>query len=182
MHRGLRVLAISMVVTIAACGGGASGGSPSSNGIRSSAPTAPAGASPSSVPTTAGLADACAMLTAVEVGGLLKVSSTINLAPNNGDTGDVIYCVYTVGGHPVLATSYKRSGGATAFGGWKSNTGVQDVTGIGDDAVWIPTSSTLYILKGNVLASIDASGATTLTPDARLILAKAAGALVAGRI
>jgi hypothetical protein len=160
-------------------GGGLSVGGPRGNQTAAppSAPASPSAAAPSPTPEV-GVAVACDLVTADELAAALSLSSTVNPDPNiQGSNGDVNYCVYRAGGREVMGTSYRKDGGGPVFAAWKSNAGVQPVAGLGDEAVWDPTQSILYILKGSRLVSLDGMS-TPLTLEA----AKAIGAIAADRM
>lgn len=153
---------------------GAPGGSPTT---APSASPAPSSAAPS--PTfDLGVARACDLVTAAELATALNLSSTVTPDPNiSGSNGDVNYCIYRTAGADVLGTSYRKNGGAAVFESWKSNSGVQPVSGLGDEAIWDPTQATLFILKGSSLVSIE-GGSTPLT----LEVASAVGTIAVTRM
>ena len=62
----------------------------------------------------------------------------------------------------------------------EEGTGVEAVSGLGDDAVWYPAKTTLYILKGDRLVTIMPMGGPD--PTLTLEVAKAIGAIVVTRL
>lgn len=143
---------------------------------------------PTPVPSqSVGVAGACDLMTPVEAGNAMHVSlgvtarSQINLnmevdvAPYPGGT-----CVFLTGHTPLFALAYDKENGASTFATWKETTHGEAVPGLGDDALWNRTQTTLYIVKGNRLVTIEPLGG----PDPRLTLdiAKAIGAIVVTRM
>ena len=167
---GLRFLGIGGGSSV-----GAPGGSPTAAPSSASSVPSSAAQSPSSSPTV-GVAGACDLVTVHEVATALGLSSTVTADPNiSGSNGDVNYCRYSSAGAEVLGTSYRKNGGGPVFDAWKSNAGVQPVSGLGDQAIWDPTQKTLFILKGSSLVSIE-GGSKPLT------ILQAVGMFAAGRM
>ena len=171
------VLVIGLVgFRLLGTGGGPSvgvpGGSSTSPSSASPAPSSPAPSQSLAI----GVVRACDLVTADELATALGLSSTVTPDPNiSGSNADVNYCIYRASGAEVLGTSYRKSGGGPVFDAYKSNAGVQPVSGLGDEAIWDPTQKTLFILKGASLYSIDGGS----TPLDRL---KAVGAIAVGRL
>ena len=90
------------------------------------------------------------------------------------------YCLYTaVSAGELVVLSYEKEGGTETFATWKTQTGMQAVSGLGDEALWDPTQTTLFIQKGSRLVSISAGDGA---PPMTLETAKAVGAIVVGRM
>src|SRR6478672_9520249 len=185
MNGSLRIAAaVAAVIVIGLVGlrllgtGGPSVGAPGGSSTTPSS-ASPASSSPAPSPSSslaAGVVGACDLVTADELASALGLSSTVTPDPNiNGNNGDVNYCIYRSAGTEVLGASYRKSGGGPVFDAWKSNAGVQAVSGLGDAALWDPTQKTLFILKGASVYSIDGGS----TPLDRL---KAVGAIAVGRM
>jgi hypothetical protein len=80
-----------------------------------------------------------------------------------------------------MHVAYTNPGGLAAFDLVRNAPGVQIVADIGTDAVYDPSTATLYVAKGDALVAIKA-GTSNQTDAARLALEKPFGRLVAGRI
>ena len=188
-----RSSALAMLLLLAAaCGGGSAatngpGAAGATNGPTEAAsqeagtPTDAADATPGDTQSGGGgggASDACALVTAEEAGTILGQSGvTTELTP-----GDFSYCFYRdATGGAIGATSYTAHGGATSFAAWKGGSGAQPVDGIGDDAVFDPSSATLFILKGDAIMGITA-GIGSDAEAQRLDWAKQFGAIAADRM
>ena len=182
------ILLASLLLSLAACGGNASTGSAPTPGptqaTATDSPSTAATEGPDATPaeTTSGGGggggDACELVTAEEAGTILGVNGvTTELTP-----GDFSYCIYRdAAGDATGASSYTARGGAAIFGVWKSGAGVQDIDGIGDDAVFDPSSATLFVSKGDAVFGISA-GISSDSEAQRLEWAKEFGAIAAGRM
>jgi hypothetical protein len=159
----------------------------------SPSPAAPsASPSPTAVPSSSvgvGVAGACDLMTTDEAGRALHISSLVtaeSLLSISGNLGEVApstvptgFCSFRSGDTSLFVVRYEKGTGADAFAIWKKATGVEAVSGLGDDAAWAPAKTTLYILKGDRLVTIMPMGGTpTLTLEA----AKAIGAIVVTRM
>lgn len=190
----------SLALVLAACGGGSGGpsGGASSGPTQGASTQGPTDANPTDAPESQGAptggpdatpgdsntggggggGDACTLVTADEAGGILGVSGvTVDLTP-----GDFSYCFYRESsGDAVAATAYTKRGGSSSFAIWKAGAGVQQIDGIGDDAVFDPASATLFVLKGDAIYSITAGISSDSEAD-RLGWAKQFGQTAAGRM
>ena len=147
-------------------------GGPAASPTQSASP-----ASPSASP--AGVTRACDLLTTTEVGAALNLTSKVTAGLGDINLGELDYCSYRSGGGEVLGVSYRNRGGGPVFDVWSGGTGVQAVPGLGDNAVWDPAQTTLFILKEDRLVSITGGERSTpITLDA----AKAVGAVLVGRM
>lgn len=191
-RRPLLAMATTVALLLAACGGAAT--APATAPAAASPVQPEASAAPSSAVATEGpvatpaessgggvvgaQTDACALVSADEAGGILGATgATAELTP-----GDFSYCMYrTATGDIIAATSFTARGGRDVFKAWDSGSGVQPVDGIGDDAVFDPSSATLFVIKGEAIYGVTAGIGSD--PEAqRLEWAKAFAALAAGRI
>jgi len=184
---------LAALLSLAACGGGSTNptGSPASAGSTqtvvsgepsSGSPTDEPGATPAETTTGGGggggAPDACALVTADEAAGILGIEGvTTELTP-----GDFSYCFYSdAAGDLIAASSYTARGGHAAFDIWKAGAGVQEIDGIGDDAVFDPSSATLFVSKSDALLGMTAGIGTD--PEAqRLDWARQFGQIAAGRM
>jgi len=174
----LSLLLAGVFVIAVACGGNSEPGPSATTGSASSPPASTAAPKETSAATTApaktggaSSPEACALITTDEVGRIMGAAGvrTELLA------GDPSYCTYRDGaGSIVAATTYMRSGAATAFQALSS--GSQPVSGLGERAQWEPNSATLQILKGGTVLAITAGDGRMAAPQ-RQDLAKQLGAV-----
>ena len=139
-------------------------------------PTAVPGASPAPTVSDA----ACRLIKTTEAATAGDFPDVGTIAHPSG-TGTVTSCSYTENMNPIMTTEYTSSGGKAAFDLVKQRPGVQTVADIGTDAVFDPTTATLYVSKGDALWSIVA-GTFGQTPAARLAIESPFGKLAAGRM
>lgn len=82
------------------------------------------------------------------------------------DPNDPTYCVWATEGEPAIQVVLSLSGPAyaegnrTSFDGHAKKQGAETVTGLGEKAVWVPSDSTLYVLKSDRLILVLALGST----------------------
>ena len=143
--------------------------------------------SPTSAPSSSvGVAGACDLMTPDEAGNTLHVTadvsarSLLHLDPDSVSPIPSGLCEFHAGQTSLFVLRYETGTGADAFAGWKESTGVEAVSGLGDDAVWDPAKTTLYILKGDRLVTI--MPLTGPDPTLTLEAAKAIGAIVVTRM
>jgi hypothetical protein len=74
-----------------------------------------------------------------------------------------------------------KRGGSGAFSLWKAGAGVQQINGLGDDAVFDPASATLLVLNGDAIVSITA-GDGTEDEAQRITWARALAEIALGRM
>jgi hypothetical protein len=174
IHRAPAIALVVVAVLVAACGGGGTTSSGPSQAASSNpsqgastepstaasaaaseaAPSASAAASPAaSQGGGTSVGDACELVTAAEAAQIMGLASTTTMAT----PGDVSYCLYgDPSGGAAAATSFMSRGGSGAFTVWKTSAGVQQIDGLGDDAVFDPSSATLLMLKGDAIFSVSA--------------------------
>jgi hypothetical protein len=158
---------------------------PSSDGGSSAEPAASATAAASAGGAATG---ACELITAEEVAGVVGFAVS-------ADANDPATCIYEVPDTHAIAVLVQvaRNGAVTTFGTFKGNPEATAVTGLGDEAVWLPgyAAVELHVLKGDALLSLAVgtlSGVpidefpSDITPDRLLDLAKKLGALAVARI
>jgi hypothetical protein len=93
--------------------------------------------------------------------------------------GAVTTCVYSNGGGDIiLRLTYTNPGGRAAFDAGKAAAGMQSVAGVGTEAVFDPTTETMYVVKGDSLVALVSGLFVTDRVATETQLAK----LVAGRI
>jgi hypothetical protein len=186
---------LTLALFIAACGGGTASSSaptdtgasqgPSSQAPSSEAPgaTPTEGAAETPAPSQDGggstAADACALVTADEAGSALGATGEV---VGMNTPGDVSFCIYNDGaGDANLASSWMKRGGSGSFAIWKAGAGVQEIDGLGDDAVWDPSSATLLVLKGDAIFTVSAGDSETDEAQ-RLDWSKAIAEIAVGRM
>jgi hypothetical protein len=181
------------VLALAACTG--SGGSDPSTGPGSATPatpsTAPASATTSEAPTSAaptagastgagGAGEACDLLTADEIGTVIGTS----IASTESVAGEPSYCQYLdADGMPQVATSYARQAQEFAWQMWAQEDGAVQVDVPGAEAVFSPSTETVYLRKGDAIVGVTAGLGAGATPtDQRRAWATELAAIVATRM
>lgn len=187
-----RIAATSLLALlfVAACGGGASSppgddtqptDPPASQAATDGAPTDGPDATPGETPTGGGgstAGSACELATADEIGAVVGATLSVSM----DSPGDVSYCIYgDSAGSGLVATSLMARGGSAAFGIWKTGAGVQQVDGLGDDAVFDPSTATLLVLKGDAVFTVTA-GEGTEAEAQRLSWSEAIAEIAIGRM
>lgn len=187
MPRNLLGLLVGAVLVVSGCGSAATVGpggtatvAPGSTATATlpGATDTPAAGTP--VPTTAGgggASDACALITAEEVASVVGVASTTT----EPLAGEPSYCSYRSGTDLVAATSYGKTNAEAVYGAFAGEAGATVVSGIGDKAVFSPSTATLFIVKGQSIVGITAGAGSTPT-EQRLEWAKQLGAIAADRL
>lgn len=64
-------------------------------------------------------------------------------------------CAFVRDNTALFVLGYNKENGADTFAIWKRASGVEAVSGVADGAVWDPIQTTLYVLKGNHLVTIE---------------------------
>jgi hypothetical protein len=119
----------------------------------------------------------CAKLTADEVGAALVLDG-LTVRPEQGDAAGG-RCSYLSGDRAVATTSWLTSGASLALQGFAGQS--EPVAGIGDAAVWVPSTSTLYIRKGDSLMAIQLLS-SIVPPDQIKAQTIGLGKIAAGRL
>jgi hypothetical protein len=182
-----------IALILAACGGGGGSTAPSTaaSTAASSEPSVAASSEPSAVASQGseespaastggggGAENAFAIITAEEFGGVLDADDVTTQLFD----GPVSSCIYSDGNSDAIgATSLTKEGAAGVFQAWASGSGVVPVDGVGDDAVWDPSTATLFVLKGSNLAGIAAGTGADDEAD-RKAWAIELGGIAAGRM
>ena len=165
-HRLVMLVPVVLLVVTACSGSGASptstGGasspvpvasaepiaSPSSDGGSSAEPAASATAAASGDISAGG---ACHLITVEEVAGVVG-TAVVAVAP------DPSSCVYEIPvTHAIIALTQVVSDAAAAtYANFKGNAEAKPVTGLGDDAVWLPAygAVNVHVLKGDKMLSL----------------------------
>ena len=149
-------LATAAVVAAIAIGGslfvlrgpGGFGGSPTPSTLPTTAPTAtpPAATQP---PTPEPFTGACTLITSEEAESTAGVEG-LGAFLNEVATGDGTACLYSDGGGtPVLRLTWTPAGGTASFDDAAANPGVDMVAGLGDGAVFDPSTYTLHVRQGD---------------------------------
>ena len=182
-----------LAVAVAACGG--SGAGPATAAPAASVagggqpattqPEAPTEAPARSADTSGGgsggsggsAAGACDLITADEVGSVLGASGVTSEAT----AGEPSYCSYSAAGAAVAATSFATQNAEMMYGAFAGEEGAVQVPGLGDKAVFSPSTGTLFLLKGGKVMGISLAG-TDLDQAARIELMRKLGTFAAGRM
>lgn len=145
---------------------------------------APSLASPSPSPSAPAILSACGLVTATEAEQLVGNVGT-GAQPSESGTGTETTCIYLDGGgNIVLRLTYTKTGGLAAFDAVRTAFAeAVPVDGIkgADAAVFDPSTSTLYVLKGDGLVKIFA-GAFGQPTDRRQGIETAVGEVAVGRM
>ena len=188
----LLVTACSQSGASSAASGGAptaASAAPAASPSSDAGPSAEPAASPTAAASAGGAATgACALISAEEVAGVLGFT----VAASANDEATCIYEVPDTGAIAALA-QVARDGAVTTFGTFKGNPEATPVTGLGDEAVWLPGPAAveLHILKGTALLSLAVgtlSGVPidglpdNISPDQLLTMAKALGTIAIARL
>ena len=189
--RWLAMLAVGVVV-VSACGGGGGGTSsepsqPASSVAASAAPSegaastepsvAPSAAS-SAEPSTGGAAGGvCELVTASELDDIFGVSGiTTRVLAGPPDTCDV-----QLDDAPIAALTFLTTDASFVFDAFAADPSSQDLSGIGDRAIYFPTNNIVAVLVGDGMVSVSAF-ATDRTPEQNVELMKAIAKVAASRM
>ena len=156
-------LAIALLAVLAACGGGSAVvptarlSAPPSAAATQPDPTDPVEATEEATAatdepvSTGGVvnADQVCIVTAAEAGQILGVAGVVAGPPYTGSTA----CSYVAGGDPVALAQFNPDN-RSFFEIVRDASGVQTVDGLGVEALWDPSTATLWALKGAGLYSI----------------------------
>jgi hypothetical protein len=181
----------TLAVAVGACGGsapaaptdaGESAGVASEPAETNTTASEPAGGDGTASPDDGGVigsggGSACDLLTADEAGTVLGIAGLDTV-----DTpGEVSSCIYANADGAVVGTTYTPRGGDGLFSVYLSGGGMQSISGVGDGALFDPSSATLIVRKGDSLFAISA-GTGRETEEQRLDWAKQLAAIAVGRM
>jgi hypothetical protein len=145
------------------------------------APSSDAGASaqPSAAASTGGgtAGTVCDLVTSDELAGILGVPVTTRVVAGPPDTCDI-----QANDAPVAAIVWTPQGGGFAFDAYASGGGVTDIPGIGDRAIYEPTSQLVLVKKGDQSVSVAIFDDGSRSEDERIELQKQIALIAAGRI
>ena len=194
MHtaRGARISALAITMLVAACGSSTPPAATQGGGGATTVPATQAGGGATQPPaaTQAGgngggefTGGPCSLLSTDEVAGVLGGSGwTAQETPMAGGSGG---CIFESGDSLNIAAISVTSGVNTpTLWAVYSNlpaTEIQQVSGIGDSAVWVTSSDTLFVLKGQTLVGVNAGTGEAADAD-RLAWAKSLGGIVFGHL
>jgi hypothetical protein len=165
---------VGAVLMLAACTGASSpdpsagpGSAPPATPSTAPASTAasadPTSAGPSAGPSTGagGAAEACDLLTADEIGGVIDTA----IASTESVAGEPSYCQYLDGdGMPQVALSYTKQAQEFAWEMWAQEEGAIEVDVPGAEAVFSPSTETVYLRKGDAIVGVTAGLGAGVTP------------------
>jgi hypothetical protein len=172
-----------LAVLLAACGGAPSATptGPAATGTAPAATATPGEATPAqSTPPPGGvIGDPCGLVTAQEWATVtgLPVTGTLDLEMSAPFAG----CLYLTSENPAGTLNVSPNGGMWDLVWKSSSSGLPEVPGIGDGAVWEENTAALIVLVGDKILSLAAgSGADDL--NTRLEWAKALALIAVGRL
>jgi hypothetical protein len=202
-HRLVILVPIAFLFVTACSGSGASpavtGGATSPSAAASAEPAAspssdagtsvePATSATAAASAGGAASGACELISPEEVAGV--VGFTVAASADDAAT-----CIFEVPDTNAIAVLVQvaRDGAVTTFGTFKGNPEAKAVTGLGDEAVWLPGYGAveLHVLKGDALLSLAVgtlSGVpidgfpSDISPDKLLDLAKKVGAIAVARL
>ncbi len=155
--------------------------SPSSSNAPSPSPSPTASSSPASPGASTFASKACRLLTTTEARNVLGVGG-FGATQFESGSGTQSGCTFQNGpGDIILELTYVENGGAAAFATARARAGVQSVADVGAEAVYAPATATMYLTRGDALATIVA-GTRGESAAARLGKATEVAKLVAPRL
>ena len=180
-----------LVAALAACGGGtatptqnagptAANGATSGPGATQASTDAPqATVIPAATTSGVGTAtSACELLTVEEAAGSL---GTGPLTATPGSLAGQSFCDYRTAAGEAVLTSYMQPGAAQLWGIWESSLQTDPVTGIGDKAMYEPSTKLLFVLKGDTFFNVYVAD-VTLDAAAALEKEKALAQIMVAKI
>jgi hypothetical protein len=136
---------------------------------------------PSPSPSASQTTGACGLITSDEAESRAGITG-LGALPSGSGTGDETTCIYSDGGgNVVLRLTYTLAGGGSAFDAARTTPGTQIVEDLGDEAVFDPATSTLFVRKGDGLLAVFA-GAFGQSPDRRQAIETAIAELAVDRM
>lgn len=170
MRYSLSAATGSLLLVLTACGGAASSATdaptdgPSAVASSASAEPSPSGSDAAVDPGSTGSSDRYCLVTPAEVSEAMGVEVTsAEGVVNEGMGGGCMY--FTADGSSAFAISVlDSSAAADAFDGYRQYEGAEEISGIGDAALFLPMNEMVGIAfkEGDVVASL---GPTMATPD-----------------
>ena len=131
----LAILTLVASIVLAACAGGTATGVPGA----------------STGPISGGALDACSLLTGDEAGGALHLAAL----SGSGTAGDPASCSYRLGdGEEALVINVLRNGAQAQYQGFIDNGFAEDVSGVGDKALYERGTRRLLFMVGEVLVYV----------------------------
>lgn len=166
------IVAISMVATLAACGGAASVAPTQATTAGPSTTSGPTGITPTAAPSSGASDGACSILSMDAV----SQATGFSVTQTNG-TGAICYYQSADQSHYLIVTLFSSQADmATVL---QIEPGSEHVSGLGDDAFWVASAGILFVRKGDRAlelldpdSSFGAGGAASR--DALVTLARAA--------
>lgn len=187
--RPIRALAPLAIVFFVGCGGTtatpqapgptAGGGEAPTNQPATAAPV-----TPGPVPTQGGggggtASAACDLLTPEEAATSL---GTEPLTTTGGEVAGQTYCDYrTASGEAVLTTYMQAAGAASLWGVYESSLTTEPVEGVGDKAMFEPSTKLLFVLKGDAFFNLFIAD-LELTPAQALEKGRPLALMMVGRL
>ena len=188
LQRSLAAMALVGMLA-AACGG--TPAATQAPGAATQDPAVPATMAPQGTPTTApvetqpggggggGTAEtACDLLTAEEAATNLGTGA---LTATPDELAGQTFCDYRLASAESVLTTYMQTGGAQMWSVFESSLTTDPVSGLGDKAMFEPSTKLLFVLKGDTLFNVFAAD-ITLDAAAALELEKKLAAVMVAKI
>ena len=152
-----------MIVMLAACGGATASQAPTgatsgtdpttAPGAPTEGATQPAAATVGPVVTPGGGAavEACGLITGAEAATAL---GTAELTSVGGAVGPQTYCDYRTASGEAVFTTYMQPGAEQLWGVFESSLTTDPVSGIGDKAMFEPSTKILFVLKSGTFFNV----------------------------
>ena len=122
---------------------------------------------------------ACRLVTSTEAAEIAG-DPGLGALPFQSGAGEATTCIYSDGGgNVVLRLEQTRVGGAAAFEAVRDRAGIELVPDLGDEAMYDPTTFTLYVLEGDALVAIVARSFLDDPADRRATALEIAEVLIA---
>jgi hypothetical protein len=154
-----------MVMALAACGGGAAsqapGGATAGTNPTTGSGATPAGATQAPAGTTAPVAtsgggggtatEACQLISGDEAGTALGTAALMSVG---GAVGPQTYCDYRTASGETVFTTYMQPGAGQLWAVFESSLTTDPVSGLGDKAMFEPSTKILFVLKGETFFNV----------------------------
>jgi hypothetical protein len=116
-------------------------------------------------------------VTGDEMAGILGVAVATQVVAGPPDTCDI----QSADGAPLAAIVWMQQGGGLAFDAWASSTGITEIPGIGERAIYEPSSQLILVKKGDQVVTVAVFDDGSGSPEARQELQTKIAQAAAGR-
>lgn len=162
---GVATVAVVLVIGVVVIGPGlvpGIGGRPTPSPAPTPSPVI-SGALPSATPNLG----ACRLVTSTEAAEIAG-DPGLGALPVQSGTGNTTTCIYSDGGgNVVLRLEQTRIGGIEALDVIRDRADIEVIPDLGDEALYDPTSFTLYVLEGDALVAVVARSFLDVPADRR---------------